>query len=866
MKKPTPSLDQILTAKDRREIADLIRNSFSLTCRFIAGVELDSLRQTYVLPCPIKSAIGCIETPCTRTAVTLDGRSHLTECVAGFSWGLVPVLVGGNLIAYVQLGPFFTTRSQREALFGRRPELRPNEPCYPLLAGAQNGALTMVGEWLNTMIRSRLDQQALAQKETLLLFLVDSTKSIASMGDPEELLTFLTDASISLTEAHTGFILRLDEARNELRIATARGVATDFNKNHRVPVGTGITGWVGQHGKPAYVPDTSKDHRYVAVGYHAASELAVPIKAAGRLVGVLAVDSMEKNAFSEFDRQLLESLASQVALVTDAVREEKEGKVKLKQLEALHTVSSAVNSTLELAEVLHAVLRTLSHVFSASGCAILLSDGDRAELMVKVADEEQIKTVRNIRIDGDKGILGYMLRERRPVLLHEDAGELFARFRDFISSDISSIICAPLINKREIMGTLVAMGAPPVRYSKGDLDLLTTVAGQVSQALSKAKLFERSQRQVAELSLINELGKAINSSLDLDNVLDYIINMLSSILEADSGSLMLLSKDRETLGVVCSKGLDPQLVSQIRLKVGEGIAGWVAQHEKPLLLGDASQDPRYVELDMPRHHFSMISVPIVNKDSVIGVLNFERSLDRKHPFTEDDLVLLSTLGGQAAMAVENASLYRNLIQVHFETIQSLAHALEAKDQYTHGHSRRVSKDAVRIAQRLGLQPKSIEIIRHAALLHDIGKIGVRDSVLLKPGKLSDDELGQIRRHSVLGHTILNNVEHLRAVAEIVRHHHERIDGKGYPDHLKGQEIPLGSRIICISDCFDAMITTRPYREGLSIDAAVRELILNKGAQFDPQLVDIFVEIIKEHHPALAPLLEEAVASGGRQAA
>jgi HD-GYP domain-containing protein (c-di-GMP phosphodiesterase class II) len=381
------------------------------------------------------------------------------------------------------------------------------------------------------------------------------------------------------------------------------------------------------------------------------------------------------------------------------------------------------------------------------------------------------------------------------------------------------------------------MGSPRAQYGKSDLDLLVTVAGQISQALAKARLLERSQRQVAELSLINELGKAINSSLDLDNVLDYIINMLCTVLEAESGSLMLLDRSTQALRVVCSKGLDLEAVAKLSFKVGEGISGWVAQNSKPLLVEDTSQDGRYVQVGAPRPPCTMVSAPIVSKDSVIGVINFERTLGKKRPFSPEDLELLSTLAGQAAMAIDNAKLYRNVIQVHFETIQSLANALE----------------------KLDLPPKVIETIRHAALLHDIGKIGVRDAVLLKPGRLNDEEFNHIKRHAALGAMILQNVEHLRDVADVVRHHHEKWDGTGYPHRLKGEDIPLGSRIICIADAFDAMITTRPYREGMPIDVAVSELVRGKGTQFDEKLVDVFVDLIKEHHPSLCASIDRAIA-------
>jgi GAF domain-containing protein len=438
MKKDTFTLDHFLSAKDRRELSDLVRNSFGVQSRFISGLELESLRHTYLIPCPVKSQIGCMHSPCTREAIALDGRSHVVGCAAGYTFGFIPVRAAGRLLAYLEIGPFFVDRSQKEAFFARRPELRISDAQWPILSQPAQGAMAMLEQWLETTVRHREDQHALAKKDTLLLFLVDSTKSIATMGDTEELLTYLTDASTFLTDAYSGFIMSLDERSNQLKIAVARGVSSDFNRNYRVPVGKGVTGWVAQHGEPLYVPDTARDSRYLGVGYHAQSELAVPIRSGRRLIGVLAVDSLERDAFSENDRKMLESLALQVAHVMEAVQEEKQGRQKLRQLEALHSVAQAITSTLDLDEILEAVIKQLTHVFSAAGCAILLSDGNVGEMMVHVPEDEGIKRIQNLKLESDRGLLGYMVRERRPLLLHEDDGENFDRFRRFLSSDISS--------------------------------------------------------------------------------------------------------------------------------------------------------------------------------------------------------------------------------------------------------------------------------------------------------------------------------------------------------------------------------------------------------------------------------------------
>ena len=393
-------------------------------------------------------------------------------------------------------------------------------------------------------------------------------------------------------------------------------------------------------------------------------------------------------------------------------------------------------------------------------------------------------------------------------------------------------------------------GEPGKNYGEHDLNLLATLASQVSQSVRNGQLFERTERQVAELSLITEVGKALNSSLDLDNLLQYIVDMISSIIEASRSTLMLLDTSVGELSVTVAKGMATKETTNVRFGLGEGIAGVVAETREAILIPDTRLDDRFIDVKGTNKALTMICAPVVNKDQVIGVLNFERPLCDKYPFGIDDLNLLSTLAAQAGIAIENARLYQNLITVYFDTIRSLANALEAKDAYTHGHSRRVAKDSVRIAKALGFDRKFIETIRHAALLHDIGKIGIRDAILFKPGRLTDDEMEHIREHPVVGANMIQSIEFLKDVTDIVRYHHERVDGKGFPYGLSGEDIPIGARIVCIADAFDAMTTTRPYREGMKIPRALEELVKNKGTQFDSELVDVFVGIVYSLHPSL----------------
>ncbi|HHW57921.1 MAG TPA: HD-GYP domain-containing protein [Clostridia bacterium] len=176
---------------------------------------------------------------------------------------------------------------------------------------------------------------------------------------------------------------------------------------------------------------------------------------------------------------------------------------------------------------------------------------------------------------------------------------------------------------------------------------------------------------------------------------------------------------------------------------------------------------------------------------------------------------------------------------------ALISALEAKDVYTQGHSQRVCKLVTQIVYKMGIEGKEAEDIITAARLHDIGKIGIRDEVLNKPGKLTDQEFAEIMDHPVMSYEIINKMKAMENIAKIIRHHHEKYDGKGYPDGLKGEKIPLGSRIIAVADAFDAMTSKRPYRDSFTMAQAIEELKKNAGTQFDPKIVDAFISVIKD---------------------
>lgn len=552
-----------------------------------------------------------------------------------------------------------------------------------------------------------------------------------------------------------------------------------------------------------------------------------------------------EEVLGEDERRHVERVGEQLQFLLATTEVEQRSQHRISYLETMNMIEERIHGTLDLVDVVETALDLCAHHLGGTAQSLLLHGDGSRDLHLRDRTGA-CRVLRRPHLEEEETALASILEASRPLRIQPDATR-GVRIGYYPAGSRELLGCMLGSPQRPLGVLLVALDR--VARSQ-DMELLRLISMPVGRALKNAVLFEKGERQIAELSLINEMGKALNSSLDLDDVLHYIVDMIASILEADRGSLMLLDREANELYIEVATGLSER-GRRLRLPVGQGIAGYVAASQSPVLSVNTATDKRYqVEVRGNLHPLTLISAPITCRGKLLGVLNFERPLDKKASFDLDDLELLATLASQAGIAIENAGLYNDLVQVYFDTIRSLAAALEAKDIYTHGHSRRVAKDAVRIGRRLGMSRKELEMLRHGALLHDIGKIGIRDTILFKVGPLETEERRHIQAHPTIGANILSNFEVLAPVRGIIRHHHERWDGGGFPEGLAGEAIPLGARIVCITDSFDAMITSRPYREGMPVSRAMEILEEEKGKQFDPELVDVFLEVIRSVHPAL----------------
>jgi len=354
----------------------------------------------------------------------------------------------------------------------------------------------------------------------------------------------------------------------------------------------------------------------------------------------------------------------------------------------------------------------------------------------------------------------------------------------------------------------------------------------------------------AKLKTLMDLSALINSTLDARQVRVQAIEAATTLVGAETGSLLLFDAASNELYFEVALGEKGARLKEIRLPAAQGIAGWVLQHEQGVIVNDPGNDPRFYRAADARSQFttrSLMAAPLVVKGKTIGVLEAINKVGGT--FDNSDLDLLIFLANQVAPAIENAGLYAELREVFHETALTLSEALECRDTYTGGHTRRVCDYSLAIGESLGLSRSDLDRLKLSAILHDIGKIGVADAILRKAGPLEADEFAQMQQHVRFGGEILQQVRSMAEIIPGVLYHHEKYDGSGYPEALKGEAIPILARIIAVADTYDAMTTDRPYRQGLSRAKALAELRRCGGSQFDATIVEAFIRGLKEQEEA-----------------
>ncbi|MEM7582534.1 MAG: HD domain-containing phosphohydrolase [Acidobacteriota bacterium] len=350
-------------------------------------------------------------------------------------------------------------------------------------------------------------------------------------------------------------------------------------------------------------------------------------------------------------------------------------------------------------------------------------------------------------------------------------------------------------------------------------------------------------QRLEEYEGLLEISVELASSLDIERVLELAMDHAEKLCRAETSSIWEVDAFKEELFFRIVRGAAAEEIRDHRVAIGEGIVGRVAQTGKGEIVDDVMSDPSWRgDLSGLFETRAVLTVPLKAQGRVVGVLQILNPIGRK-TFTEHDLKRMRLFAAPLGQAIDNARLYTALKGQFVDTVTALSEAIEKRDPYTGGHVRRVVCYSLLLGYEMGLTPTELERLRLAATLHDVGKIAVPDRVLRKPAPLDSSEAEVMQRHPEDGAEIISKIRELHDVLPGVRSHHERLDGKGYPDGLVDRQIPLSARIIAVADTFDAMTSSRPYRAAMTSSVALAEIQRGIGTQFCPNVVEAFERLM-----------------------
>jgi response regulator RpfG family c-di-GMP phosphodiesterase len=343
------------------------------------------------------------------------------------------------------------------------------------------------------------------------------------------------------------------------------------------------------------------------------------------------------------------------------------------------------------------------------------------------------------------------------------------------------------------------------------------------------KINQELQDKIKEVETINLILQNLDQATTSQDLFKILVNLSGKVTSCDQAHFCFYTQGMKDYEIITSFFRDQDKTSSDAVYIEKEIAKKVADDGMPFLIRGKNGNG------------DIIAIPLKIRSNVFGILT-SIIKNGKYCFSEKDLYFLNFLVEKASFLIENLALYENIYENLFSTLYAFVETIEARDSYTKQHSASVSTYAMSIASASGCSQEEIAKLNVSGNLHDIGKIGIPDSILLKPGRLTDEEFEIIKKHPVIGSNIIGHFGMWTDEQSIIRHHHERFDGKGYPDCLKGEEIPLLSRILSVADVYDALTTDRSYRKKMSDDVAVKIIRENAGGQFDPKIVDVFLEL------------------------
>ena len=527
---------------------------------------------------------------------------------------------------------------------------------------------------------------------------------------------------------------------------------------------------------------------------------------------------------------------------------------QLETISALYTSARRLSESLDLQQLAEDVVRSCVETFGVRLAWLGRAEPDGSvRLLAHFPLEIDYPKRISPRWDDSplgQGPTGRALRTGSPVVINDIASDPgFPAWRaTALAQGFNCAGAFPLISRNTPFGGMYLYSDQQGFFTPERVEFFQAYAHQLGTAFENARLFEEAGRRLEQLQALRDIDVAISASLDLRVTLYVFLDKVVNQLKVDAADVLLFDARTQILEVAAGRGFRTGFLQHTRRRVGEGPAGRAVLERRSIAILKLSEAlGAFLRASVLAHEgfVAYYAVPLIAKGQVKGVLEI---FSRKPMAPESGWTdFLEALAGQAAIAIDNAALFNELQRTNIEltlaydtTLEGWSRALELRDMETEGHTQRVTELTMRLARAMGMSEDDLVHVRRGALLHDIGKMGIPDAILLKPGPLSDDEREVIHRHPIYAYELLLPITYLRPALDIPHYHHEEWDGTGYPRGLMGEQIPLAARIFAVADVWDALRSDRPYHPAWTDERAREYLRTQAGTRFDPRVVEAFL--------------------------
>lgn len=640
---------------------------------------------------------------------------------------------------------------------------------------------------------------------------------------------------------------------NQIRITATKGIpAPEKVLDQTFPADNALCKIINETGQALIIEDCQKDSRFENWGdsHHVRGWMGVPLISHGQVIGYLTIDSASSKAFSQDDAITAQTFAHQAATALENTRLYTETRKRLDELEMVNRVSFALRTAKDTKEMLPILLGEIKASINTDTAAIWLYDPQTNELIPQ-AISGWLMNLKKFRFKPTESIVGQVFSNGLPYLSHELSNDpVFTPENSISFQGKWSGLSVPIRTSQDTIGVILIARKHPQTITSHHMRLITTIADIAGNAIYRSSLFQQSEEQIRRLTALREMDSAITSSLDLHITLNILAEHLTSKMNVSAARILVYNPHSQMLDTYTSIGFNNLTLSRQSISIGDDLTSQTLLSRKELLIKNIEEER---DIFLPEHLLregfkSYLAIPLFSKGATRGVI--ETYFRHTYTPTNDWKDFLITLAGQATIAIDNAQLFETLQKSNQElslaydtTLEGWGKALELRDKETQGHTNRVANLTLELARQMGIPESEITHIRRGTLLHDIGKMGVPDSILRKPGPLTKEETEEMRKHPQYAYDLLYPITYLRPTLDIAYCHHEWWNGNGYPRKLIGEEIPLPARIFAVVDVWDALLSDRPYRKAWKEADVIKYIIDLSGKQFDPHVVNEFMKLV-----------------------